>query len=190
MHKLEKNIWEDIRNGDQKAFETLFKSYFGQLLNYAKEILKDHDLAEEMAEEAFVKLWENRKAINIDSSIRSYLFRSIYNQCINHFKHLKVCDKYRLYFQHHIKPGHYDSAYSFDFPLSGLLNKEIEHLVEKSVNNLPPQCREIFVMSRYEDMKNDKIAETLGVSVSTVKTQISRALVKLRKDLHEVMPLL
>jgi RNA polymerase sigma-70 factor, ECF subfamily len=190
VHQLEKNILEQIRKGDTKAFESLFKSYFGQLLNYAKEILKDHDLAEEMAEEAFVKFWENREKINIDTSIRAYLFRSVFNQCLNHFKHMKVRDKYKLFFLHHICPEEMYATYSFDFPLSGIFEKELEHLVEKSIAKLPNQCREIFIMSRYEDMQNDLIAKKLGISVSTVKTQISRALVKLRKDLHEVLPFL
>jgi len=190
MYQLELNLLEQVRKGDQKAFESLFRSYFGQLFNYAREILKDEDLAREMAEVAFVKLWENREKINIETSLRAYLFRSIYNQCINHFKHQKVRDKYALFFKHHIEPSHYSSDYSFEFPLSNILNKEIEHLIERSISKLPQQCREIFIMSRYEDMRNDKIAETLGVSVSTVKTQISRALVKLRHDLQEVLPLL
>ncbi len=185
MHQLEKQLLEQLCRGDQKAFESLFRSYFGQLLQYAKEILKDHDMAQEMAEEAFVKLWENREKLNINTSLRAYLFRSIYNQCINHFKHQKIKDKYTLYFKHYIEPQQYNNAYSFDFPLSHILNKEIEDLIERSINKLPQQCREIFIMSRYEDMRNDKIAEVLGVSVSTVKTQISRALVKLRKDLQE-----
>lgn len=190
MNQLEKNILENIRKGDEKAFEMLFKSYYGQLLNYAREILKDPDQAEEIAEETFVRFWENRQKINVDTSIRGYLFRMAFNQCVNYFKHQKVKDKYRLYFQHHLSPDQYNSSYTFDFPLSGLFTKELDHLLEESIKKLPQQCREIFILSRYEEMQNDKIAEKLGVSVSTVKTQISRALVKIKRDLHEVLPLL
>lgn len=184
MQQLEVNIINNIRKGDEKAFETLFRSYYDQLLKYSREILKDHDAAEEVTEEIFVHLWENRDKLRIDTSLRAYLFRCAYNRCINHLRHLKVQDKYRLFFQHHITPDAVSSEYSFDYPLAALINKEIENLVERSVQNLPLQCREIFKMSRYEDMRNHKIAERLGLSVSTVKTQISRALVKIRKDLH------
>jgi RNA polymerase sigma-70 factor, ECF subfamily len=184
MQQLEINIINDIRNGDEKAFETLFRSYYDQLLKYAREILKDHDAAEEVTEEIFVHIWENRQKIHIETSLRAYLYRCAYNRCINHLRHLKVHDRYKLFFQHHISPEAWSSEYSFDYPLAGLINKEIEHLVERSVQNLPIKCREIFKMSRYEDLRNHTIAERLGLSVSTVKTQISRALVKIRKDLH------
>lgn len=187
MHQLEKNILEDIRKGDSKAFEQLFKSYYAQLLSYAKEILKDHHLAEEVAEDTFVKFWTDREKICINTSIRAYLFRCVYNQCINHFKHSKVINKYKLFFLHHISQDEINSTYSFNFPLSRILDKEIDNLVEKSISNLPKQCREIFILSRYEDLRNDTIAQKLGISVSTVKTQITRALVKLRKDLQEVL---
>jgi RNA polymerase sigma-70 factor, ECF subfamily len=188
MHQLEKNILDQIRNGDQKAFETLFRSYFDQLLKYSREILKDHCAAEEIVEEIFIYFWENRMKISIDTSIKAYLFRMAYNRCINHLRHQKVHDRYRLFFMHHITSEAMIADYSFDYPLSGLINKEIENLVEKSIQKLPQQCREIFRLSRYEEMRNQKIADQLGLSVSTVKTQISRALVKLRKDLQEVLP--
>jgi RNA polymerase sigma-70 factor, ECF subfamily len=188
MHQLEESILIQIRNGDEKAFETLFRSYFNQLLQYAREILKDHCAAEEIAEEIFLHLWENREKITIESSIRAYLFRSAYNKCINHLRHQKVQDRYKLFFLHHVTSEAYSSEYSFDYPLSGLINKEIENLVEKSIQKLPQQCREIFRLSRIEEMRNQKIAEQLGLSVSTVKTQISRALIKIRKDLQEVLP--
>jgi len=190
MHQLEKKILEEIRKGDSKAFEHLFKSYFAQILSYAKEILKDHHLAEEFAEDTFVKFWTDREKICINTSIRAYLFRCIYNRCINHFKHSKVKNKYRLFFLHHISPDETNSVYSFDFPLARILDKENENLLEESIAKLPKQCREIFILSRYEDLRNDKIAQKLGISVSTVKTQISRALVKLRKDLQEVLSLI
>jgi RNA polymerase sigma-70 factor, ECF subfamily len=188
MHQLEENILNQIRNGDEKAFETLFKSYFHQVLGYSREILKDHNAAEEIAEEIFVHLWENKHKIFIETSIRAYLFRTAYNKCINHLKHKKVKDRYELFFRHHMSGEVYQSDYSFDYPLSGLIHKEIEHLIEQSVQKLPEQCREIFRLSRFKEMRNQKIADKLGLSVSTVKTQITRALVRLRKDLQEVLP--
>ncbi len=190
MHQLEKHILENIRKSDVKAFESLFRSYFAQLSNYAGEILKDAHMGEEIAEEVFVKFWEQREHLKIDVSIRAYLFKSTYNQCINYLKHQKVKEKYQLFFMHHICPRNFEAGFSMDYPLSAVLTKEIEHLAEKAIERLPKQCREIFILSRYEEMKNDQIAEKLGISVSTVKTQISRALVKIKKDLQEVMPLL
>jgi RNA polymerase sigma-70 factor (ECF subfamily) len=190
MHRLEKNIMEKISGGDKNAFECLFNAYYGQLFNYACEILKDHDLAEEVVEETFVRIWESRQQIHIQTSIQSYLFRSVYNRCLNHLKHKKILEKHRLFFQHHVNWEDYNTSYSFDFPLSRLLNKELENIVDQAISKLPDQCRTIFIMSRYDELKHEKIAEKLGISQNTVKTQISRALNKLRKDLKEVLPFL
>jgi len=189
MHRLEKDIMERIRNGDKCAFESLFNAYYSKLFNYAEEILKDHVMAEEVVEETFVRVWENREQIHIQTSLQSYLFRSVYNRCLNHIKHGKVKEKHRLLFQHHTGMEGYDANYSFDFPLMRLINKDLDKLVQAAIDKLPEQCRNIFMMSRYEDMKHEKIAEKLGISKNTVKTQIARALTRLRKDLKDVLPM-
>lgn len=188
MHQLEKAILKRVQHGDKDAFESLFNAYYSQLFNYAREILKDRDAAEEVVEDSFLRLWENRGHIHIETSIRAYLYRSVYNRCLNHLKHLKVRDKYRLYFTHHVTNPEYEASYSFDFPLSRLVNKELEKMIGEAIGKLPSRCREIFIMSRVEEMKHEKIAEKLGISQNTVKTQISRALSKLREELKEAFP--
>lgn len=190
MHRLEKNIMEKIQQGDKSAFECLFNAYYKKLYNYALNILKDPDLADEVVEETFVRIWESREQIHVQTSIQSYLFRSVYNRCLNQLKHKNIREKHRLLFMHHTRWDDYNASYSFDFPLSKLLNKELEDMVEEAISKLPEQCRTIFIMSRVEEMKHDMIAEKLGISQNTVKTQISRALSKLRKELKEVLPFL
>jgi RNA polymerase sigma-70 factor (ECF subfamily) len=160
------------------------------LYNYSKQILKDPDAAEEAVEVTFLNLWENRANIVLESSIKSYLFRSVYNNCLNQLKHLLVKERYVLYFKHHVATDDSGSLISNDYPLSQVIEKELEQVLEKALNSLPPQCREVFLLSRHENFKNDEIAEKLNISVNTVRTQISRALTKLREKLKEYLPIL
>jgi RNA polymerase sigma-70 factor, ECF subfamily len=185
MHYLEKEIINNIKSGNEKAFEYLFKTYFDKLINYAKEILKNHDVAEEIVEDIFVKLWENRENVVIESSIQAYLYKSTYNACLNHFKHVKVENKYKLFFYNHILPEKLNDQHH-QYPLSDIITDEFDLLVQKAINNLPEKCKEIFIMSRHDELNNNEIAQKLKISVNTVKTQISRALNKLHALLKEL----
>ena len=190
MTQLEKNIFDNLRMGDEKAFEYVFKTYYARLFNYAKNILRDNLEAEEVVEEAFIKIWENRAKINIDTSLKSYLYRSVYNLCLNQIKHTNVQNRYEVYFTHHILSDEQGQFTSNEFPQSRILEKELEDQIEQAIQSLPEHCRKIFLMSRYQELKNEEIAEKLGISINTVRTQISRALAKLRELLKEYLPLI
>jgi RNA polymerase sigma-70 factor, ECF subfamily len=188
MNLFEKNVFESFKKGDEKAFEYIFKTYFGYLLNYSRQILKDSYAAEEIVETTFLNLWENRNAIHLETSLKSYLFKSVYNTCLNHIKHQHVKERYVLYFKHHIATDDSGEIISAEYPVSQLIEKELNEILEQSVQSLPAQCREIFIMSRYQNMKNEEIAQKLNISVNTVRTQISRALAKLRENLKDFLP--
>jgi RNA polymerase sigma-70 factor (ECF subfamily) len=179
-----------ISKGDKKAFEYIYRLYSRSLLNYAGEIIKDDFLAEEAIQEVFMKLWQQRESIKIEQSLKSYLFRSTFHYCINVINHRKVEDKYKAFFLHHIPMGDANEALSDDFPLAGLLGSELESIVTKAIDKLPDQCRKVFMMSRYENLKHEIIAQKLNVSVNTVHTQIIRALTKLRAELKNYLSLL
>jgi RNA polymerase sigma-70 factor (ECF subfamily) len=174
-----------ISKGDQKAFEHVYQSYFKVLLNYAREILKDNFLAEEAIQEVFIKLWQQRETIKIEQSLKSYLFKSTFHYCVNHLKHIKVEDKFKAFFLHHVPMGDSNEALSEDFPLAGLLESELEQIIARAIDSLPDQCRRVFLMSRNENLKHEVIAQKLDVSVNTVHTQILRALTKLRIEIKK-----
>jgi RNA polymerase sigma-70 factor, ECF subfamily len=179
-----------IKKGDEKAFEALFRLYYAPLFNYARELMKDTYMAEEAIEEVFVKFWENRHSIRIEHSLKSYLFKSTFNYCLNSLKHKVVEDKYKSFFLHHMPLGDANEALSDDFPLSKLLGSELEEMVTKAIEGLPVQCRQVFIMSRYQNMKHEEISRELDISVNTVRTHIARALQKLRIELKDYLPLL
>jgi len=186
MKQDEKYLFSQLRSGNEKAFEYFFKTYFEQLYQYAFQITKEQFQSEEIVEDTFVMLWEKRRKIDLHGTPKSYLFQMVYNQCLNYFKHKKVGDKYREFFLYH-QPVSDLSGSQSGYPLETLINQEFQEVVEKSIQKLPPQCRQIFIMSRLEGRKNKEIAVILGISVNTVKTQLLRGLKSVRSDLIDLV---
>src|SRR5512133_3008704 len=83
-----------IREGDNGQFESLFRSSYVSLVRYARVIVKDHDTAEEIVQELFFRLWQDRQKLNIESSLNGYLFRSVHNRCLHYFEHRKVVERH------------------------------------------------------------------------------------------------
>lgn len=190
MNLFERNVFESFAKGDEKAFEYIYKTYFSFMLNYAGQILKDTDAAEEIVESVFLNIWENRSEIKLETSLKAYLFKSVYNHCLNYIKHKQVKEKYVLYFKHHVAADEDGNIISSDYPMSQLIENELSEIIEQSIQRLPGQCREVFMMSRYQNLKNEEIAQKLNISVNTVRTHISRALSRLRENLKEYLPFL
>lgn len=174
-------IAEGIRSRDRKIFEFLFKKYFNPLASYARFILKSQVISEEITQEVFLKLWENAASIRIDSSVRAYLYRSIHNHCLNYIKSCKT-DKSQAFVTVDVNL-HPDIALSHlsEDLLEKLTTTELESYLNHTIDRLPGQCREIFLLNRNEDLSYPQIASKLNISVNTVKTQIMRALEKLRE---------
>lgn len=163
-------------DGTRDAFRKVFDSCYEDLCRYAFTIVKDYDVAEDIVQSMFMKLWEMRDSVDITTSIRSYLFRSVYNQCINHLEHKEVRAKHD---QSVIAEASRNQLQPGVFP------EELEENIRKAVDALPPQCRSIFIMSRYEEMKYSEIADKLGISVNTIQNQVCKALKLLREALKD-----
>ena len=175
-----------LKTGDIRLFEEIYNIYYPVLYNYAANITKEQTSAEDVVSEVFLKLWEGRNTIVIEGSLKSYLFKSVYHQCLNLLKHTRVQDKYRDFFHHHL-PLNEDGK---EYPLSSVIENEIGDILQKTIQQLPEQCRKIFIMSRIDGMQHEEIARELNVSMNTVRTQIHRALKKLRVELKDFLPLL
>ncbi|NOT94315.1 MAG: RNA polymerase sigma-70 factor [Ferruginibacter sp.] len=168
---------------DESAFEQVFKLYFKNLHAYACVMLKEDDFAEEIVQQVFLKLWERTENITISSSVAAYLYRAVHNECLNYLKHQKVKAAHRLHVAYSMKQV---STSAFQT----LQAKELEKKLHCILNELPEQCRTIFQMSRFEELKYREIADQLRISVKTVENQMGKALRILREQLTDYLPFL
>ncbi len=185
----EKNLILQVKKGNILAFEKLFKTYYKNLCLFAEYYVREKTMAEEIVGSFFLKLWEKRKNIEIKDSVKSYFYKSIHNQSLKYLEHLKVMKKYEDYARTMLEMKELLSYSSENHPLANLISREIVQDIEKAVNRLPEKCREVFCLCRFENMSYEDIAGKLNISVNTVRTQMSRALAKLRESLKDYLPL-
>lgn len=183
-------LFKKVSDGDFIAFELLFKKYYTGLCVFAEHYVGEPDMAKEIVSDFFLKFWENRRNIQITKSVKNYLFTSIRNQCLRYLEHLKVLKKYRVYAENRLKEIQYMNSISGDYPLANLISQENVEEIETSIDNLPAKCKEIFKLSRFENLSYEEISAKLNISINTVRTQMSRALEKLRISLSKYLPLL
>jgi len=165
---------------DIAEFEKIFKLYFTQLTAYALKYTKDLDSAKEIVHTVFVNTWEKRVSLKAELNIRSYLYTSVYNRCLNYIRDNK-------------KTVAIDESFANTLPAEAqatLENTELQTRIDAIIESLPNRCRQIFILSRYEELKYSGIAERLNISVKTVEAQMSKALKILRQHLAEFLTLM
>jgi RNA polymerase sigma-70 factor (ECF subfamily) len=169
--------FDDLRY-NEASFEAFFKKFYPQLCVYCKfRYGFDIDLAEDIVNAGFMKLWEVRKTLSADISPKAYLYKIIDNRCLNILKHEKVKQQHVQYLL--AKGSEGETQNTFD----SVDLKQLRTAIETAISELPEQMRRIFELSRYEGLKYVEIAQQLNISVKTVETQMSRALAKLREKL-------
>ena len=172
----DRDIISGIRNGDIGQYESLFRSTYSSLVNYARSILKDNDTAEEIVQDLFYVLWRDRKKIKIMTSLKGYLFRAVYNKSMHYLEHQKVVSRHA---------GKASTGVSIDTVdhFEALKYKELHEKITTIISKLPERCARIFCMSRFEGLKYHEIAEELSISVKTVEANMGKALKEFRKEL-------
>ena len=185
----EKQIVDSINNGELGVFHYLYREYYSSLCIYAKSFARSKELAEEIVQDIFIRLWEQQGHLNIESSFKSFLFVSVRNGCLNHLKHLQVVNKFNEYYTQLLKDAQELYNVSQETGDSMLIANELEEKIFKEIELLPEQCRKIFIMSRFDCLKHQEIADRLGVTVNTVHRQTSIALEKLRLALKNYLTL-
>ena len=182
------NLIKRIKKDDGKAFEELFRRYFAALHNYAAFYTGSSQLAEDMVHDVFYKIWDTRRTINIHTSIKSYLFRSVHNNCIQYLRHLKVVKEHSKKHEAKLQEALMMNRLYFETGLSKLMENEIGDLVKEAITRLPGKTRNIFLMSRDRHLKNSEIAQKLDVTEKAVEYHITRALLSLRQELKDYLP--
>lgn len=169
-------------NLDKKLFEQLFRQHFNDLCNFARSYVHDDDTAKEITQNVFINLWQNKKNIDSAKSVKSYLFTSVRNRCLNHIRDNK---KFRSNILD-VEISDYDTAYESD----ALSVSELETKISSALDKLPERCKQVFMLNRFEDLKYKEVAEKLGISVKTVEVQMSKALKILREELKDYIYIL
>ena len=178
----EKQLFLDYQGGRQANFDFFFDKYYSGLCVYAYRILKSKSVAEDIVQDFFVRVLENRKNIKIDSSVKSYFLRSVHNRCLDYIAHQRVIANHELY-QQTMRSEEYFQEYP-------MIDTELKQQIEIAIQNLPDGIRETFIFNRFDGLSYQQIAIHQNVSVKTVEYRISKALGILRKDLSDYLLLL
>jgi len=178
----EQYLLEGIKSGSDEAFRTLFDIYYDRLFCVARQYLHDDFIADTVVGDLFFHLWEARQTLDIQASLNAYLIRSVRNYAINY-----------LHKNHVERETGLDQVSALlyqadEYPLGILLEKELGEMVRREIENLPSETRQVFILSRIEELKHAEIAEKLQISVNTVKYHIKQALAILRERLKGYFP--
>ena len=174
---------QGIKSGNIQLFSGLFQCYYKDLVLYAGRYISSQAACEDIVQNVFLKLWNDRDTIEIEGALRSYLLRSVINQCIDEIRHKNVINEHQKYFLDSMDEG--DLSVEKTLLYSDLM----EHL-DEALKKLPDVLQQAFVMSRMNGMKYGEIAEELGVSVRTVEVRIGKALSQIRISLKDFAGLL
>lgn len=185
---IEKKILVGLKEGDSNAFESVFRFWYEPLVHFAEEYISDLESARNIVQNIFMKLWEKHALVDPDSNLKSYLYMATRNACLSHLRHIKVENSY---FEKAIKNNedlqlNYEALEELKMEQIDFSN--LEKLIQDTIDSLPERCREVFLMSRYEEMKNKEIAEKLNISIKAVEANITRAITKLRENTREYLP--
>ncbi len=168
---------------NKPGFEELFRSFFPGLVLFAQKYLPDQDTAKEIVHNVFLNLWEKRGTIDTGSPLKSYLFTSVHNRCLNHIRDQKKFDK------NEENMDRLDTSL-FAVGTDNLEEQELELRISEALQALPEKCRQVFILNRFEELKYKEIAEKLGISIKTVEAQMSKALRIMREKLIDYLTIL
>ena len=166
MPKREEQFLQRINAKQPEAFRELFSEFYNSLVLFAMGFVEQQDVAEDIVQETFITVWENKKTFNSYQGLKAYLYELVQNKCTNYLKHRQVEDKYASY----VKTTGEEAEGDYS-----LMQEEIYRELYMAVRELPEKCQRVFEL-HLEGKKNDEIAEILGISVLTVKSHKQNAI--------------
>lgn len=170
MDLKEEHIWKNIQQKDEGIFESYYKEHFKRFFLMSCKYLKDPVLAEEIVNDVFLKIWEDGDKLKIESSLKSYIYKAVINRSINALNK----SKREMIHRQDVRTMPEES-----YELRQIEENELSVKLYAAIDRLPDQCKRVFEMSRFEDLKQQEIADKLGISVKTVKNHITIALKQL-----------
>jgi RNA polymerase sigma-19 factor, ECF subfamily len=169
-----------LRAGEQRAFDAIFRAHYAALVGLAEAMLRSRAAGEDVVQEVMLELWRRRDEVTIQESLRAYLMRSTRNRALNQIRHANV--------QRKAEPELARDEAVSPTGASRLVATELRDAIAAAIAELPPACREVFVLSRTQGLRYAEIATTLGISVKTVESQMGKALRHMRTRLAQWLP--
>lgn len=176
MDQNDELIWKRIKQKDSKAFESYYKKNYRAFFLMACKYLKDSLLAEEIVNDVFIKIWEDSEKLTITMSLKAYIYKAIINRSINQIHKQKSEARQFTSFNFASDEG---------YELQQMEENELRVKLYAAIDQLPEQCRKVFEMSRFEELKQQEIADKLGISIKTVKNHITHALKEISKSVDK-----
>ena len=195
MPVLPENLQMDIVNlhiqNDKKSdFSRVYSIYFPKLVRFAREFVLSTEDAENIIQDIFIYLWEHQELLNTLTNLNAFLFTLVKNKCIDQLRQQKLLERRKEEFKTVFDKEIQLKIYALQqFDENALSNEDIEIILNNAINSLPEKCREVFILSRMEGLKNREIAEKLNISTKTVENQMTTAILKLRVELKDYLPL-
>jgi len=189
---IPKNLPSDSINGliigDEETYIFLFREYYVPLCAYSRRYVGRKDIAEEIVSDTFLRIWETRQTLQINTSVKAYLFQAVCNNSLNYLRKLKKEEVLDKYFMGTSSENIGFASISDEIEEQSLTKENINAKIEEAVNLLPEQQQKAFRLKRFEGKKNKEVAEIMGLSVKTVEMHLSKATLSLRKNLKDYFP--
>jgi len=185
---LPSNSIKGLIIGDEETYISLFREYYVVLCSYSRRYVGRKDVAEEIVSDTFMKIWENRESLQINTSVKAYLFQAVCNNSLNYLRKLKKEAILDEYFLETASENIGFASISEEIEEQSLTMESINEKIEEAVGLLPEQQQKVFRLKRFEGKKNKEVAEILGLSVKTVEMHLSKATLTLRLKLKDYLP--
>jgi RNA polymerase sigma-70 factor (ECF subfamily) len=177
-----------LKIGDVSSFELIYKSHYRRIFHFCFQYLQNKETCSNIIQDVFSSLWDKREKLANDTNLNAWLFTVTKNKCLKHIRNIKTEKRHLENLGEQRMILNFDALNSLD--TSPMTFEEIEKIIQKTLENLPPKCRIAFEMSRFEEKKYSEIADVMQISQKTVETHISNALKIFRIALKDYLPLM
>jgi RNA polymerase sigma-70 factor (ECF subfamily) len=187
MGVTNETIVEDLKNGQESALRFIYDQYYNKLVAFAKYTIRNPLLAEDFVQDAYCILWQNREKLQVHQPVQAYLFRIVHNRCVDYLRKIVSKSEYDNQAQWKLKEAELTQTPFENTIISEIQTEEAQHIIQQTIQTFSAQTREIFQLSRNEQLKNNEIAERTGLSVKSIEYHIGKALQQFRTALKDFL---